>query len=178
MTKFIQLSILLGLTATFVTGCGFEPMYGQHSSNGVSGGTSSQSASVSDHLSQIGIDIIPDREGQTLRNHLIDRLYRSGYPSNPTATLKVSKISEVRTELDLTKSSDATRAQLRLTAVMTLVDDKGTTVLSRPVQTVTSFNILGSEFATRVTEQAARESGLNDLARQIELNLSLYYSRK
>ena len=174
MTKFIQLSILMGLTATLVTACGFTPMYGQHSSDS----TPNQSTGVSNQLSQIGIDIIPDRDGQTLRNHLIDRLYRSGYPGSPIATLTVSKINEARTELDLTKSSDATRAQLRLTATMTLNDLNGQTLLSRPIQTVTSFNILGSEFATRVTEQAARESGLNDLARQIELNLSLYYSNK
>jgi LPS-assembly lipoprotein len=168
MTKFIQLSILLGLTTALVTGCGFEPMYGQHSSKG---GASAQ-------LSQVGIDIIPDKEGQSLRNHLIDRLYRNGYPSNPTATLKIAKVNETRTELDLTKSSDATRAQLLLTANMVLIDSKGTTVLTRSVQSITSFNILGSEFATRVTEEAARESALNDLARQIELNLSLYYNSK
>lgn len=172
MTRFIQLSILMGLTTALVTGCGFEPMYGHRTSTG------GQSQTVATQLSQVGIAIIPDKEGQSLRNHLIDRLYRNGYPSNPTATLNITKINELRTELDLTKSSDATRAQLRQTAVMTLVDDKGATVLTRPIETITSFNILGSEFATRVTEEAARESGLNDLARQVELNLSLYYSSK
>lgn len=172
MTRFIQLSILMGLTATVVTGCGFEPMYGYRSN------TNQQSPSIAAQMSQVGIDIIPNREGQSLRNNLIDRLYRNGYPSNPTMTLKIAKINELRTELDLTKSSDATRAQLRQTTVMSLVDDKGTTLMTRPLETITSFNILGSEFATRVSEQAARESGLNDIARQVELNMSLYYSSK
>lgn len=175
MIKLIQLSILLGLTTAFVTGCGFEPMYGQSSATKA---PSSRATTVSTQLSDIAVDIIPDREGQILRNHLIDRLYRSGYPDTPIATLKVSKIAEARTELDLTKSSDATRAQLRLTATMKLSDPNGTILLTRSVQSVTSFNILGSEFATRVTEEAARESALSDLARQIELNLSLYYSHK
>lgn len=175
MTKFIQLSILTGLTTALLSGCGFSPMYGQHSSDVATGG---QPSSVSAKFSEIGLDIIPDREGQILRNHLIDRLYRNGYPSNPTVTLKVPKVNEVRTELDLTKSSDATRAQLRMTATMILQDDNGTVLLTRALQSITSFNILGSEFASRVTEQAARESGLNDLARQIEQNLSLYYSNK
>lgn len=174
MSKFIHLSILAGLTAVFLTGCGFSPMYG-HSAGGPENG---QSASVSASLAQVGIDIIPDKEGQALRNHLIDRLYRDGYPANPIATLKVSKINEIRAELDLTKSSDATRAQLHLSSTMILMDKQGTTLLVRPIQSITSFNILGSEFATRVTEQAARDSALNDLARQIELNLSLYYKNK
>jgi len=176
MSKFTRLSILTGLTTALLTGCGFSPMYGQHSAS--ENASASGAPSVTSQLSQIDIAVIPDREGQLLRNHLIDRLYHNGYPSNPIATLKVTAITETRTELDLTRSSDATRAQLRLQSTMTLVDNKSATLLTRTVQSVTSFNILGSEFASRVTEQAARESALNDLARQIELNLSLYYSNQ
>jgi LPS-assembly lipoprotein len=162
--------ILIGLTAILLSGCGFKPMYGSQSHQ--------TDAAIPSQLSQIAIDIIPDREGQTLRNALIDRLYQNGYPNAPIATLKISKIEEVRNELDLTKSSDATRAQLRMSGTMTLTDKSGAVVLTRTLKTITSFNILGSEFATRVTEESARESGLQDLARQVELNLSLYYNSK
>ena len=162
--------ILVGLTSLLLSGCGFKPMYGTQSRLNHS--------PISYQMSQIAIDIIPDREGQMLRNALIDRLYTSGYPSSPVATLKISKIEEVRNELDLTKSSDATRAQLRVTSTMTLTDKSGNVILSRPIKTITSFNILGSEFASRVTEESARQSAIQDLARQIELNLSLYYSDK
>jgi LPS-assembly lipoprotein len=176
MIKVIHSLILLFFMAFLLPGCGFEPMYGPKS--GPKTPSSAELGTVPTELSQIEIAIIPDREGQLLRNHLIDRLYLSGYPESPIATLNVSKIIEKRTELDLTKSSDATRAQLRLTTQMTLTDQSGATLLTRSLQSVTSFNILGSEFATRVTEDAARKSALNDLARQIELNLSLYYSNK
>ena len=176
MNKYISLSILLGLTIVTVTACGFQPMYGRNSVKDAS--TSSGTTSVAAQLSQIDIAIIPDRKGQTLRNNLIDRFYHGGYPSAPIATLKVERITEARTELDLTKSSDATRAQLRLSSRMNLVGKDGTVLFTRTLQSVTSFNILGSEFATHVTEEAARESALNDLARQIELNLSLYYNSK
>ncbi len=173
MTKFIQLSILMGLTATLMTGCGFEPLYGSKAENQAG---AQNPSSVVGKMSQVDIALIPDKSGQLLRNHLIDRLYQSGYPSNSTATLHIDKITEARTDLDLTKSSDATLAQLRMTTNMVLTDDKGNKVLERTLQTIASFNVLGSEFATRVTEEAARESAINDLARQIELNLSLYYS--
>jgi LPS-assembly lipoprotein len=162
--------ILIGFTAILLSGCGFTPMYGSQSNQ--------SDVAIPSQLSQIAIDIIPDREGQTLRNALIDRLYQNGYPNAPIATLKVSQIKEARNELDLTKSSDATRAQLRMSSTMTLTDKSGAVVLTRPLKTITSFNILGSEFATRVTEESARQSGLQDLARQIELNLSLYYNSK
>lgn len=162
--------ILVGVTAFLLSGCGFKPMYGSQISQ-VNSGVSSQ-------LSQIAIDIIPDREGQTLRNALIDRFYKTGYPTNPIATLKISKVEETRNELDLTKSSDATRAQLRMSSTMTLMNKSGSFVLKRPLKTITSFNILGSEFASRVTEESARQSAIQDLVRQIELNLSLYYNDK
>lgn len=174
MNIYIHSSILLGLTVTLLSGCGFSPMYGNHAPTT----ENPSSPSVAANLSQIDISIIPDREGQMLRNDLMDRFYRSGYPSNPIATLNIAKVNQVRTELDLTKSSDATRAQLRVYATMTLVGRDGSVLLQRDVQSVTSFNILGSEFATRVTENAARENAINELARQIELNLSIYYNDK
>lgn len=165
-------TMILGIfAALLMTGCGFEPMYG-HQSEQI------DSRAVPHQLSQIAIDIIPDREGQSLRNMLIDRLYQSGYPSVPIGTLKISKIEEARNELDLTKSSDATRAQLRMSAMMTLTDTSGSVLISRPLKAITSFNILGGEFASRVTEESARQNALQDLARQIELNLSLYYNAK
>lgn len=174
MNTYTHYAILLGFTATLLSGCGFAPMYGRHAAET----PNASPTSVTADLSQIEIALIPDRSGQVLRNDLMDRLYKSGYPSNPIATLQIAKINETRVELDLTKSSDATRAQLHLTAVMTLVGKDGTTLLTRNVQSVTSFNILGSEFATHVTEDSARQSALNDLARQIELNLSIYYNSK
>lgn len=160
--------ILVGLTAILLSGCGFQPLYGSHAEK--------RDESISSKFSNIDIALIPNREGQALRNHLMDRFYQSGIPSHPTARLQIAQIDETLTELDLTKSSDATRAQIRLKTIMTLTDDAGKVLISRPVQSLTSFNILGSEFASRVTEESARQSALKDLARQIELNLSLFYS--
>ena len=61
---------------------------------------------------------------------------------------------------------------------MSLIDKKtGQIVLTRPLLAITSHNVLESEFSTLVTEQSAREAALNDLARQIERQLSLYFSK-
>ncbi len=168
MKKYMCLLILMGLTANLLSGCGFEPLYNQSSPTTHTG--------VASQFSQIDIAIIPNREGQILRNNLMDRFYQSGLPTRPTARLMIAQIDETLTELDLTKSSDATRAQIRLKTIMTLTDMSGKPLMSRPVQSLTSFNILGSEFASRVTKESARQSAIKDLARQIELNLSLFYS--
>ena len=152
--------------------CGFEPMYGtkMHSTAG--------EQSINAALSQVEISNIPDRTGQILRNALIDRFYKEGRPANPDYVLDVSPISETTVDLDLTPDSDTTREQLRLNTTMRLVDKaSGNVVLERSLRSISSYNVLTSEFATRVSQQNSRENALNDLARQIELQIGLHLRR-
>jgi len=145
---FILVALLM------LTACGFTPMYGERQ-QGV--------------LNAVAIDNIPDREGQYLRNRLIDRFYTGGMPSDPGYVLSVSRINEKRTDLDVTKSSNTTRAELKLTTSITLRDkDTGKVILKRDLQSAGSYNILSSQFTTRVSEDNTRLGILDDLARQIE----------
>lgn len=160
----------MSLATLVLAACGFSPVYGTLGQG--------QSAAAEAYLSQVSIDNIPDREGQYLRNALIDRFYRASRPADPLYRLTVRPIQETRTELDITETSDTTRAQLRLTTTMTLRDLRsGEAVLSRNLHTIVSYNILASEFSTRVSEQNARDNALDDLARQIEAQLGLYFNR-
>lgn len=166
------LTFLLCGTVLSLAACGFEPMYASGGAKGA------QSDDVQGELAQVEIGNIPDRDGQYLRNALIDRFYQHGRPAQPRYKLNIRSIRETKTDLDITKSSDATRGQLRLTTAMTLVDvSTGEVVLNRALTASGSYNILGSEFANRVTEQNTRDSALNDLARQIELQVGLYLKR-
>lgn len=166
MSRF---AVLIFGATLLLTACGFEPLYG---------GRDAGRAGAEDILAQIDIANIPDREGQYLRNALIDRFYRHGRPSDPLYTLQISPVRETLTDLDITKSSDATRGQLRLSTHMALIERaSGKTVLTRDLTSITSYNILGNEFSTRVSEENTRLNALNDLARQIELQTSLYLRR-
>ncbi len=158
------------LCALFLTACGFQPMYGELGAQ--------KDVSVTAALNDIYIANIPEWEGQYLRNELIDRMYKGGAPADPHYTLKLKPVKERITDLDITKTADATRAQLRLESKMALVDNTtGKAVLSRDLLALTSFNVLEGRFTTRVSERAARENALNDLARQVELQLTLYFKR-
>lgn len=135
-------------------------------------------ASLKSNFDQIEIANIPDRSGQYLRNALLDALYRNGYPSTPHYRLEVRPIVESISDFDITIESEATRQQIRLKTEMALIDLKtGKTVLNRPLLAITSNNILESEFSTLITEQSARDAALNDLARQIERQLALFFSK-
>lgn len=167
--KFFTLSLLI-ICLFFISACGFSPLYGKNSA--------ANNTTIKSNLSAISIAIIPNREGQFLRNALIDNFYIDGYPSNPQYNLSFSPILERISDFDITINSEATRRQLRLTTNM-VFSDAGTNnvLLKRSLSAITSYNVLESEYSTVVTEQSAREAALNDLARQIEQQLSLYLNR-
>lgn len=160
------LRILAALSLMLIGACGFTPMY------------SSGAKSAAEGLDKVEIALIPDQSGVYLRNILIDHFYRDGYPASPTHTLRVYGMKEDETNLDITTSSEATRKQIRIDATMELVDRQtGKVVLSRRLSAVNSYNIIGSQFTTRVSESDAREAALGDIARQIETQLGLYFNR-
>ena len=151
--------------------CGFSPVYGTLGKD--------KDFGQEDLLSYISIDNIPDRDGQFLRNALIDRFYRAGRPTNPQFKLSVEKIQESLRDLDITEDSDATRGQLRLDTTIILSDlQTGDVLLERRLNAITSYNILRSEFANRISEQNTRENALNNLADRIERQLVLYFQRE
>ena len=146
-------------------------MYGSHS--GAKSGTT-----VAKGLDTVEIDLIPNAEGVALRNHLIDRFYASGYPSNPQYRLSVARIHETIADFDITVESETTSRQVKLATSIGLMDLKtGQVVLERPITAYTSYNVIGSQFTTRVSAADARQSAINDLAQQIEAQVALYFNR-
>ncbi|NCC22021.1 MAG: hypothetical protein EOM26_06115 [Alphaproteobacteria bacterium] len=162
--------LIAGVALLGVSGCGFSPLYRSSSEEG-------DRSSAVDLLSRTEIAMIPDRNGVYLRNRLIDRFYLNGRPADPVFTIQIARIEEQVTDLDITKSSDATRGQLKLNTAFRLQDDAGNVLLDRSVSAVTSYNILAGEFTNRVSEESARRNALDDLARQIESLVVLYLNR-
>lgn len=167
----IKLAIFLYLATCILqlSACGFHPVYGVNKYTSVG---------AEEKLEHIQIGNIPDREGQYLRNALMDRFYRHGRPADTRYALNIKEIREGRIGLDITKDADATRGQLSLSTSMQLVDRQNDEVLlERKLQAISSYNILTSEFTNRVSEQNARENALDELARQAEQYLALYFKR-
>ena len=72
----IGFAVLIGVC---LTGCGFQPLYGPHSQN-TAGSYTGGSYQVQDELNAVRIAKLPKREGQILRNYLLDKLTPSGEP--------------------------------------------------------------------------------------------------
>jgi len=148
-----------------LSACGFSPVYGVRGDSVIG---------VEDELAFVDVGIIPDREGQYLRNALIDRLHRRT-PQETRYVLNFSPVVENIRDLDVTRSSDSTRAQLRQNTKFVLKDRNGSVLMERDIYAIVTYNILASEFSSRVSEDNARLNGLDDLAQQTERHLSLYF---
>jgi len=158
MKFFLILALLV------VCACGFTPVYG----------TKSPSAD----LSSIFVDTIANREGQIVRNHLIDRLYQDGYPSNTDYTLMIAPITENIVEIGIDRDDEASRAQLRQKTTLQLKDVKtNSIVLNRTVRATSGYNILTGQFTTYVTEDDARAQTLKALSNNIITQLELYFKK-
>jgi LPS-assembly lipoprotein len=163
------LCAILFSTILLLTACGFTPLYGK-------GGA--QGAGVQEKFQQVQIANIPDRPGQILRNNLVDRLYHDGAPAAPRYMLSVAGIQQKSTALDITPDSSSTRSELRLLTTLNLKEiSTGKILMTRDLLAVASYDVLGNEYTTLVTQESVRENALNDLAQQIETQLALYFNR-
>ncbi len=160
---------LLVAIALALSACGFTPLYG---------GADSQSMSPVDHMAAIRIAPLPDRIGQQMHNLLRDRLNPIGQPREPVYALGL-RLSESRQELGIRKDETATRANLNLSAQFTLsFIQTGDPLYRGHVNSVSSYNILTSPFATGFSEADARSRALRELADGIRTRLGIYFSRR
>ena len=160
ITTALTAAALLLIALAF-SGCGFRPLYGDHTGSG------------GETLAQIGVEQIPDRAGQKLRNMLLERLTPTGPPGNPAYVLSVS-LDEARQELAIRKDETATRANLTVTAqfVLRALREPQLGTYAGVANSTNSYNVLRSEFATLSAENDARDRALRVLAEEIRIRIA------
>ncbi len=164
--RIARVGLLLAL-ALAVAGCGLRPLYG----------TNAVGAGVADELAAIEVGIIPDREGQILRNVLITRLNPDGRPTAPRYELSVD-LDESQSGVTFESDRGTTRRNLTVTARFVLSDKAtGDPIFSDTVTEITSYNVLRDEFMTISGERDARERALTALGDSVRLRIALFLDR-
>lgn len=157
MTLRALLSIIAVLALTGLTACGFRPLYAEDK-----GGDSTAA-----DMARVKISMMEDRIGQITRNVLIETLTPKGQTSLPEYTLDIN-LSEGTTELGFTKDNEATIADYILSASYELSRISDSKVLRKgSLRARTTFNLVGSDFASLEAESAARSDAARNLARQL-----------
>lgn len=165
-TPFRRLLLSLALPA-LLAACGFEPLYGNQQKPG---------DAVYNEFFQTKIDTIKDRNGQLLRNELLDRLNYQGEPARPAFELKV-KLDESRQDILVRSDEIATAANLTWTADYELSETVNKHVLtSGTVKSINRFNELRSPYATIASEQDARRRAARQIAEELRTRLAIYFN--
>jgi LPS-assembly lipoprotein len=148
--------------------CGFQPMHGKNSAG----------AQISQEYRNIAIANIPDRDGQYLRNMLIDRLYLAGRPADARYDLQILGLNKEITNALIRKDATYTRALMKITANLKLVDrETGKAVLERKLQASGSYNLLDNQFATLISRDNLTENLLRELSDTVVTSLNLHFTR-
>lgn len=158
----------LGLFCLLPAACGFQPMYAVPDS--------AAHKSVAANYADIEILNIPDRDGQYLRNALIDRLYVAGRPASARYALEIAPLVTTATNQSVRKDATYTRSLMEISTVLRLRDrQSGEAVLERAQRALGSYNLLDNQFATLASRDSLNNRLLEELADSIQTALALHF---
>lgn len=155
--------ILLG-AALALSGCGFEPLYGRFGDR-----------SIADDLATIKVQLIANRSGQILRNHLLDGLTPRGEPQPAAYVLRVELFEPGPQDIAITRNESVVRYSYPTVARFRLQDAAGTELLRSEASGVASYEVTGSEFATVAGQLNARERVLAEIATEIKAQIAVWF---
>jgi LPS-assembly lipoprotein len=162
-TKVIGAALLL----LALSGCGFTPLYGNAQTQ----------AGPQAALSQIAVALIPDRNGQMLRQDLQERLERDGTSISSHYDLYVTLVI-YGNDIGIDQQSASTRSRQTGVAGWTLKaqDAAHTVIASGRAHSLDGFDVINQQFfaADEAREAAARRID-ETLADQITQQLAVYF---
>jgi LPS-assembly lipoprotein len=159
--------LLLG-ASTLVAGCGLRPLYGDGSAQ----------ADARGDLAAVRIDSIPDRNGQILRNRLIDRFYAEGGPQPWRYDLTVA-VTVTEGRAGLRANDTATRRTLTANASFRLSRrDTGALIASGSVVQNDTFAFQEAQYGVLVARETATRDLLDAVGDQIATRVALAFARE
>jgi LPS-assembly lipoprotein len=163
----MNLRIVLSICAVAVglSGCGFRPLYGEHSLGGSPG--------VTEEMSHISIRPIADRQGMRIRQILREQMQPRGLEGQSIYDLDVTLTSRVE-ELGVRKDATSSRANFILSANFYL-SQGGQHVYGDRVQSTVSYNILDDQYATVAAQSDAEERAIREAGEEIKTRIAVYF---
>ena len=153
------------IAASMVSACGYKPLYGQNTT----------APSAQRHLESINVKPIPDRIGQMMRTAMMRGLSPRAKRSAQAYDISII-LDEAVSTLAVEQNAFATRANLTLTANYVLTRRADLLRLaSGSVKSVSSYNILSSEFATKSAKNDSRKRAIQDVSNTLRTRLAIYF---
>jgi len=144
-----------------VTACGFHPIYQK----------SDDHSALTNKLSQIEIEDMPGRHGQSLKASLEDLFNPGAGYSAPLYTLTIH-LRETNVPLAIERTGQITRYDINFTADYILKDNKtGKDVDHGSVHVVSGYDALDSRYSTFTAQHYTEDNTLQELAGDIQVRI-------
>ena len=162
MFRAVLFALVLALA-----GCGFRPLYGSLDENSEIGGA----------LAQVDFSEVrgPDVARDTLRETLAKRFPPAA--EEQKFEMKI-QLREIRQAVSVNIDSTARRFNYTLIARITYTDRETGTTRRQNIQSVASFAVTSSQYASLVAREDAIRRAVIDIARKIEIDAALYAAGK
>lgn len=160
------------LAAPLLAACGFHPVYGPPASG--------QDSAAAAALAKIQVGLIPDRQGQLLRNALQDRFERSGAASAREYDLTVA-FNLASSVVAVQPDSTATWIRVIGTANywLTSQDPSRATLTSGVARSADGYNLFDQQFFAQDMENDAVVKRIaSAVADQIALQLASFFAKR
>ena len=164
----ILASLLAGLAALALAGCGFQPLYG---------GTTAGGARLSEVMAGVEITPIPGRVGQKLRNELIFANTGGGNAAQTRFRLDIA-VKESITDQLVQITGDATGQVYQLDAAFKLVDvSRNTVIFQGKAISRAPYDRFQEVFANVRARYDAENRAARTVSESIKTQVAAYLSR-
>jgi LPS-assembly lipoprotein len=148
-----------------LSGCGFHPLYATD--------PKAPHTDFTQQMARVRVESIEDRNGQILRNALIQHLTPEGEPTKPLYTLSVT-LSEAMSGVGFQKDASASAGEMTITADFALHNPNGTIALLGSTTSVVDVNYLGPTYASVAAERDAEQRALSTIADTITDRVAIF----
>ncbi len=145
--------------------CGFRPL---HAPDG---------GAAPEALAGVEIAHAPDRLGQVVRNHLLDRLTPRGASAAAAYRLRVS-LRVSKEPLAIARDDSATRFNVFVEADYDLSSiSTGETVSRGTARSVAAYNVVSSDYANAVAERDAELRAVREISDELKTRVAIFLAR-
>jgi LPS-assembly lipoprotein len=150
-----------------MSSCGFTPVHHYRADN-----------VIQNQLAYIDVTPIAGRSGLLLHNRLTEKLSPLGVADIPQYTLHI-KLATTTESLLIQLDNSSTRKNLRIRAEFILINaSTGSTIYKGIANSVASYNVVSSEFATISAEKNSSEKAVREIGEQVFDLLIIYFNKQ
>ncbi len=161
----------LVICALALGGCGFTPVYATPDAG--------SRPAMQQQLENVEIGLIADREGQYLRNALLDQMGSTTASSTGQRYfLRIHNLKHEDSGFGLRKDASYTRGDITTTATMDLIDTHtNQVILTRALRARAGYNRMDNLYGASVSQEDTINRLLDEMAERAVTELTLHFNR-